>query len=185
MESANPPTASTASPALAVAPASVDDAALGALAARLAASLLARGEHAVTAESCTGGWIAKVLTDLSGSSAWFDGGVVSYSNAAKQALLGVREQTLNDHGAVSAECAREMVVGVRARFDADIAVSVTGIAGPTGGSADKPVGTVWIAWQRRHGKPEALLVGFDGDRESVRRQTVAAALTGLLERLAV
>ncbi len=168
--------------ATAIASASADDAVLAVLAGRLAETLLARGEHAVCAESCTGGWIAKVLTDLSGSSAWFDGAVVSYSNAAKQALLGVREQTLIDHGAVSAECACEMVAGVRARFDAHIAVAVTGIAGPTGGSPDKPVGTVWIGWQRRHGSPDAELFRFHGDRESVRRQTVAAALVGLLER---
>lgn len=182
MNPANPPPATAASSARIVTPDAVDDAALGELAGRLADALLARGERAVTAESCTGGWIAKALTDLSGSSAWFDGGVVSYSNAAKQALLGVGEQTLIDHGAVSAEVAREMVVGVRARFQADIAVAVTGVAGPTGGSPDKPVGTVWIAWQRRQGLPEAVLFHFDGDREAVRRQTVAAALIGLLQR---
>ena len=182
MSSTNPTTASAAGSALAIAPASVDDTALGELAGRLAEVLLARGERAVTAESCTGGWIAKVLTDLSGSSAWFDGGVVSYSNAAKQALLGVREQTLNDHGAVSAECAREMVAGVRARFDADVAVAVTGIAGPTGGSADKPVGTVWIAWEARDHTGEAACFLFAGDREAVRRQTIHAALSGWLQR---
>lgn len=161
----------------------VDDLALNELAQRLATRLLDRGAHVVTAESCTGGWIAKVLTDLSGSSAWFDGGVVSYSNAAKRSLLGVREQTLIDHGAVSAECACEMVAGVCTRFDADIAVAVTGVAGPTGGSPDKPVGTVWIAWQSRGTDAGASLFRFAGDRESVRRQTVAAALAGLLDRV--
>ena len=173
----------TVSSAAAPGAAIVDDSALNALARQLATTLLARGAHVVTAESCTGGWIAKVLTDLSGSSAWFDGGVVSYSNAAKQSLLGVRAQTLGEHGAVSSECAREMVAGVRARFDADHAVAVTGIAGPTGGSLDKPVGTVWIAWQARGQVAEARLFRFPGDRDAVRRKTVAAALAGWLERL--
>jgi nicotinamide-nucleotide amidase len=149
-------------------------------AGRVARWMIAHRQTLATAESCTGGWIAKTLTDLPGSSTWFAGGVVSYSNAVKQALLGVQTQTLIDHGAVSAECAREMVSGVRERFDTDLAVAVTGIAGPTGGTMDKPVGSVWIAWQERGTPPRARLFRFDGDRSAVRRQAVATALTQLL-----
>jgi nicotinamide-nucleotide amidase len=136
-----------------------------------------------TAESCSGGWIAKVLTDLSGSSAWFEGGVVSYSNALKQAVLGVRQETLERFGAVSEETALEMVSGALDRFDAGVAVAVTGVAGPTGGSPQKPVGTVWIGWKRRGVDAHATLFHFAGDREAVRRQTVAAALAGIRKTL--
>ena len=137
----------------------------------------------VTAESCTGGWIAKVLTDLPGSSSWFAGGVVTYSNEVKEALLGVGHGTLKRYGAVSEETALEMVSGALDRFSAGVAVAVTGIAGPTGGTPDKPVGTVWISWQRRGGAARAKHFHFTGDREAVRRQTVAAALVGLREML--
>ncbi|TAL83845.1 MAG: CinA family protein [Rhodanobacter sp.] len=137
----------------------------------------------VTAESCTGGWIAKTLTDLAGSSAWFDAGVVTYSYQAKEALLGVNPQTLERTGAVSEETALEMVSGALARFGAGLAVAVTGIAGPSGGTADKPVGTVWIGWKRRGGYGHAQWFQFAGDREAVRRQTVAAALAGLRKML--
>ncbi|MCD7097040.1 CinA family protein [Stenotrophomonas sp. MMGLT7] len=138
----------------------------------------------VTAESCTGGWIAKAATDIAGSSDWFDCGLVAYSYEAKQALLGVHAQTLEDTGAVSRETAIEMVSGALAHSGATIAVAVTGIAGPGGGSEDKPVGTVWIAWKRRGGYAEAQLFRFQGDRDAVRRQTVAAAVHGLLRLLA-
>ena len=137
----------------------------------------------VTAESCTGGWIAKTLTDLPGSSAWFDAGVVTYSYEAKEALLGVNPRTLARTGAVSEETVLEMVSGALARFGAGVAVAVTGIAGPSGGTADKPVGTVWIGWKRRGGYGHAQLFHFQGDREAIRRQTVAAALTGLRKTL--
>ncbi len=137
----------------------------------------------VTAESCTGGWIAKALTDLPGSSAWFHAGVVTYSYEAKEALLGVNPRTLEATGAVSEETALEMVSGALARFGAGLAVAVTGIAGPTGGMPDKPVGTVWIGWKRRGGYAHAQLFHFSGDREAVRRQTVAAALAGLRKTL--
>lgn len=138
---------------------------------------LRAGHHTlVTAESCTGGWIAKVVTDIAGSSEWFDCGMVAYSYEAKQALLGVRPQTLDEHGAVSRETAIEMVSGALVNSGASIAVAVTGIAGPGGGSEDKPVGTVWIAWKRRGRYPKAEAFHFDGDRDQVRRQTVAAAL---------
>lgn len=135
----------------------------------------------VTAESCTGGWIAKTLTDVAGSSAWFDCGMAVYSYEAKQALLGVNPHTLEQHGAVSRETVVEMVSGALVHSAASLAVAVTGIAGPGGGTADKPVGTVWLAWKRRGGYPHAAVFHFDGDRESVRRQTVAAALRGLIE----
>ncbi|HET6907601.1 MAG TPA: CinA family protein [Rhodanobacteraceae bacterium] len=149
------------------------------LARALAEALTQRREMLACAESCTGGWIAKVLTDLPGSSAWFECGVVAYSYEAKEALLGVNPHTLEQHGAVSEETAIEMVSGALARFGATIAVAVTGIAGPSGGTPDKPVGTVWIAWKRRGGYANAQAFRFDGDREAVRRQTVARALEGI------
>jgi nicotinamide-nucleotide amidase len=159
------------------------DAELAVSAVQVAADMQRHRLVLVTAESCTGGWIAKALTDLSGSSAWFDGGVVSYSNAAKESLLGVRRETLDRHGAVSRETVLEMVSGVLDRFGAGVAVAVTGIAGPTGGTPEKPVGTVWIGWKRRGGDARAKLFHFPGDREAIRRQTVAAALVGVRETL--
>jgi nicotinamide-nucleotide amidase len=152
---------------------------LMALAKSLGARLLAARDHLVTAESCTGGWIAKCVTDVAGSSEWFDCGMAAYSYEAKQALLGVRPQTLENSGAVSRETAVEMVSGALIHSGATVAVAVTGIAGPGGGTADKPVGTVWIAWKRRGGYAKAEVFHFGGDREAVRRQTVAAALQGL------
>lgn len=145
----------------------------------LGARLRAARAMLVTAESCTGGWIAKTLTDIAGSSDWFDCGIVAYSYEAKQALLGVRPETLEQHGAVSRETAIEMVSGALVHSGATLAVAVTGIAGPGGGSPDKPVGSVWLAWKRRGGYAHAQLFRFDGDRDAVRRQTVAAALHGL------
>ena len=161
---------------------SPNDAELEAIAETVGARLRASRDRLVTAESCTGGWIAKTVTDIAGSSDWFDCGMAAYSYEAKQALLGVQSQTLETHGAVSRETAIEMVSGALAHSGASIAVAVTGIAGPGGGTPDKPVGTVWLAWKRRGDYPRAELFGFDGDREQVRRQTVAAALRGL-ERL--
>lgn len=155
------------------------DAELDALARTVGDQLLAARRMLVTAESCTGGWIAKAVTDVPGSSAWFDCGMAAYSYEAKQALLGVRPQTLETHGAVSRETVVEMVSGALVHSGASVAVAVTGIAGPGGGTEDKPVGTVWIAWKRRGGYPVAELFHFDGDRDAVRRQTVAAALRGL------
>jgi nicotinamide-nucleotide amidase len=160
-----------------------DDTALDRLARRLGEHLLARGRTAATAESCTGGWIAKTLTDIAGSSAWFDRGFVTYTNEAKQDLLGVRADTLAAQGAVSEATVREMAAGALARSRADVAVAVSGIAGPTGGNAEKPVGTVWLAWADRAGTARAELCRFDGDREAVRRQAVARALRGLEELL--
>ncbi|MBE2211993.1 MAG: CinA family protein [Xanthomonadaceae bacterium] len=157
-----------------------DDHALDELARQAGEHLRGRHDSLVTAESCTGGWIAKTVTGISGSSDWFDSGMVAYSYEAKQALLGVRPQTLEEHGAVSRECVVEMVSGALVNSGASVAVAVTGIAGPGGGSADKPVGTVWIGWKRRGGYARAELFHFDGDRDAVRRQTVAAALAGII-----
>ena len=155
------------------------DADLYALAAAIATIFTDRGATLVAAESCTGGWIAKTLTDIAGSSQWFECGVVVYSYEAKEALLGVRPETLEHAGAVSKETVTEMVAGALARFGATVAVAVTGIAGPSGGLPDKPVGTVWIGWKRRGGYAQTELYHFAGDREAVRRQTVAAALRGV------
>ncbi|PWK92767.1 CinA family protein [Fulvimonas soli] len=164
-------------------PALPSDAELRDLAEQVAAEVRQQKLMLVTAESCTGGWIAKTLTDLPGSSAWFEAGVVAYSYEAKEALLGVNPRTLERLGAVSEETALEMVSGALARFGAGVAVAVTGIAGPSGGTPDKPVGTVWIGWKRRGGYAHAQLFHFPGDREAVRRQTVAAALVGVRKAL--
>ncbi len=148
-------------------------------AAALGARLQALHQSLVTAESCTGGWIAKVVTDVPGCSAWFEAGIVAYSYEAKQAQLGVRPETLMRVGAVSEETVLEMVSGALIQSGASVAVAVTGIAGPSGGLPGKPIGSVWIAWKRRGGYPKATLHHFHGDRDSVRRQTVATALKGL------
>ncbi len=160
------------------------DAELDALSRAIGERLLAMRHMLVTAESCTGGWIAKCMTDVPGSSGWFDCGMAAYSYEAKQALLGVRPQTLEEFGAVSRETVVEMVSGALVHSGATIAVAVTGIAGPGGGSEDKPVGTVWIGWKRRGGYARAEVFHFEGDRDAVRRQTVAAALRGLESQLA-
>lgn len=150
---------------------------------KLAAALLARGWLLATAESCTGGLIAGACTDLAGSSHWFERGFVSYSNAAKTELLGVPAELIAQHGAVSEPVARAMARGAVAHARAQVAVAVTGVAGPGGGSADKPVGTVWFGWQLP-GRTETECRRFDGDRAAVRAQTVAHALAGLVRRIA-
>lgn len=150
------------------------------LALRLGEQLMARSLRLVTAESCTGGWIAQVVTSIPGSSRWFDCGLVTYSNQAKSELLGVTADTLARHGAVSAETAREMAEGARWRCHGDIAVAVTGVAGPDGGSPEKPVGTVWIGWAMGSAPATTRAFLFPGDREAVRRAAVRAALEGLL-----
>lgn len=144
----------------------------------IADKLTREGQWLATAESCTGGWIAKTLTDLPGSSAWFAGGIVSYSNAAKHRLLGVSPETLAHHGAVSEETVQEMARGALRCFDATHAVAVSGVAGPEGGTEAKPVGTVWIAWADPSGV-RARLFDFPGDREAVRMHAVRAALAGI------
>jgi nicotinamide-nucleotide amidase len=153
------------------------------LARALGERLSERGVLAATAESCTGGWIAKLITDVPGCSAWFDRGFVTYSNQAKQEMLGVRGETLAAHGAVSEPTVREMARGALAHSTAGISVAVSGIAGPGGGTADKPVGTVWLAWARRDGPVAAECRRFGGGRDAVRRQTAQRALQGLLEHL--
>lgn len=159
------------------------DAAATAVVGEVAARLLARGEWLATAESCTGGLIAAACTDLAGSSGWFERGIVSYSNRAKQELLGVPPELVARHGAVSMETVLAMAEGLLARAPVQHAIAVSGIAGPGGGSAEKPVGTVWIAWASRGGEAQARHHRFDGDRTVVREQAVLAALRGLLERL--
>ena len=161
-------------------PQSATDDELRVLAERVGQALLRQGHMLATAESCTGGWISKIMTDVAGSSGWFDCGISAYSYEAKQALLGVRQETLTAHGAVSRETVLEMVSGAMIASGASLAVAVTGIAGPTGGTPEKPLGEVWIGWKRRGRYPIARVFHFDGDRESVRRQTVAAALLGLM-----
>lgn len=148
----------------------------------LARELLARGEWLTTAESCTGGWVAQSLTAIAGSSAWFERGFVTYSNAAKVDMLGVSENTLSRHGAVSEATARAMAQGALAHSRADWAVAITGIAGPTGGSPEKPVGTVCFAWAQKNGGCEAQTCHFSGERAAVREQSVCRALQGLLSR---
>ena len=154
------------------------------LATRLGELLLAQGLRLTAAESCTGGWIAKVATDIAGSSAWFDRGFVTYSNAAKTEMLGVRAATLAAHGAVSEAVVLEMVAGALAHSLAQVAVAVSGIAGPGGGSADKPVGTVWFAWSVPGAPPWARRLQFAGERGEVRHQAVRFAIEALVERLA-
>jgi nicotinamide-nucleotide amidase len=153
------------------------------LTARLAELLVRRDERLVVAESCTGGWVAKVCTDRAGSSAWFDRGFVTYSNEAKQELLGVSQSTLAGHGAVSRGTVIEMAAGALARSRAHWAVAISGIAGPSGGSAAKPVGTVWFAWAGTDGWQRACEERFAGDRDTVRACAVKWSLQVLVDYL--
>ena len=155
------------------------DAELQALAGELGDALRARQWNVATAESCTGGWIAKALTDVAGSSAWFGWGFVTYQNQAKAKALHVAEALIVDHGAVSEPVVRAMAEGARARSGAELVVAVSGIAGPEGGSQSKPIGTVWFAWSSPEGT-SAEVYRFDGNRETVRRASVQCALSGLL-----
>lgn len=152
------------------------------LARKIGERLKARGLRLATAESCTGGWVAMALTAIPGSSDWFERGYVTYSNAAKREDLGVAEETLRRHGAVSEEVAREMAAGALERARAQVALAITGVAGPSGGTQDKPVGLVCFAWALGS-KITSQTRRFDGDRESVRRQSVLHALEGVLELL--
>jgi nicotinamide-nucleotide amidase len=153
------------------------------IAKRVGEKLKAARATLVTAESCTGGWVAQAVTSVAGSSDWFERGFVTYSDDSKQELLGVRSETLARHGAVSEETAREMAQGALARSKGTLALAVTGVAGPGGGSATKPVGMVCFAWASKHAvKSETQR--FAGDRESVREQSVIRALDGVLEQLA-
>jgi nicotinamide-nucleotide amidase len=137
-----------------------------------------------TAESCTGGWIAEAVTMVPGSSDWFERGFVTYTYISKREMLGVKEATLEKHGAVSEDVVREMAQGALARSHAQVAVAVSGVAGPSGGTPDKPVGTVYFAWGMKNGEPRSETKRFAGDREAVRRQSVEHALTGVLAMLA-
>ena len=153
------------------------------LAATTGQLLLARNESLTLAESCTGGGLACAVTEIAGSSAWFDRGFVTYSNAAKSELLGVPEITIERHGAVSEATARAMAEGALAHSPAHWAVAITGIAGPAGGSADKPVGTVCFAWAGRDLGCQAQTRCCSGDRSAIRAQSVAYALRGLIHLL--
>ena len=145
--------------------------------------LIASDRSIATAESCTGGWIGQCLTGVDGASAWYEGGFVVYSNRAKIELLGVNKALIAMHGAVSSEAAQAMAQGALARVQADYVVAVTGISGPGGGQPNKPVGSVFFCWKPREGDEIFGHQVFDGDRESVRRQTVAFALSGLIRLL--
>ena len=153
------------------------------LAQQIGALLKSKNARLAVAESCTGGLIAKLVTDIAGSSDWFERGLVTYSNLAKQDLLGVSEDVLAHFGAVSRECADAMARGLMVMTPADWGIAVTGIAGPGGGSPDKPVGLVWLAWIRRGVAAEVEAFQFSGSREQIRTAAAAAALSGLLERL--
>ncbi len=159
------------------------DTELEALAHRVGVCLKSRQLVLAVAESCTGGWVAEVITSISGSSEWFDRGWVTYSNSAKQEMLAVAEKTLRELGAVSEETAREMAAGALARSHAQVALSVTGVAGPTGGTPQKPVGTVCFAWCLPGVETASATRHFDGNRDQVRRQSVVFALEELLRRL--
>jgi nicotinamide-nucleotide amidase len=156
------------------------------LAAAVVGELAAASKAVSTAESCTGGWVAKAITDIPGASAVFHYGIVSYSNGAKEQILGVRNDTLDIHGSVSEPAVTEMASGALNLSGADIAVAVSGVAGPDGGTQEKPVGTVWFAWATRDAgkvRIETNCEHFDGDRELIRELTVVHALQGVLDRL--
>jgi nicotinamide-nucleotide amidase len=154
------------------------------LAEDVGAALKRRGLMLATAESCTGGWIAEAITMVPGSSEWFERGFVTYTYLSKREMLGVREATLERHGAVAEAVVLEMAQGALARSHAQVAVAVSGVAGPGGGTPEKPVGTVCIAWDVQDGTPRAETQHFPGDREAVRRQSVERALKGVLALLA-
>ncbi len=163
-----------------------EDPTISQLATALIGELNRTNRAVATAESCSGGWIAKALTDVPGSSGCFGYGIVSYSNSAKESMLGVRNRTLAEHGAVSEPVVREMAQGTLRLSGADISVAVSGVAGPDGGSDEKPVGTVWFAWSMRG--PAGIttdtdLQRFEGNRESIRMQTVIHGLKGVRGRL--
>jgi nicotinamide-nucleotide amidase len=153
------------------------------LATQVGGALKSHGLMLATAESCTGGGVAQAITEVAGSSAWFERGFVTYSNLAKQQMLGVRETTLKQHGAVSEMTVREMVAGALANSAAQVALAVSGIAGPDGGIADKPVGTVWFAWGIKQGETHVQRYQLGGNRAEVRAQAVRIALQGLIDLL--
>jgi nicotinamide-nucleotide amidase len=150
------------------------------IAHQLGEALLAKGWMLTCAESCTGGGISAAITDIAGSSQWFERGFVTYSNLAKQEMLGVAQATLGSHGAVSEQTVKEMVAGALSHSEAQLGVAVSGIAGPGGGTAEKSVGTVCLAWQVKGNEPVVSTEHFSGDRAAVREQTIFCALQGLL-----
>jgi len=150
------------------------------LAVQVGAKLKSLGLMLATAESCTGGGVAQAITEVAGSSVWFERGFITYSNVAKQQMLSVREETLEQHGAVSERVVREMVAGALWHSSAQVALAVSGIAGPGGGTVDKPVGTVWFAWALRDGETDASKHHIDGNRSDVRNKAVLIALQGVL-----
>lgn len=167
-------------------PAGPDDARLDVLASQVGDALHARHAMLATAESCTGGWVAKILTDIPGSSAWFDRGFVTYTNQAKQDMLGVDAEVLTEHGAVSEPVVAAMARGALHASQAEYSLAITGIAGPGGATPDKPVGLVWFGWGRPAEAGMAIRTArhrFDGNREAVRRQAVLTALRGVLDDL--
>lgn len=157
---------------------------MDALVAEVGEALKNHNIMAVTAESCTGGMIAEALTAVAGSSAWFDRAYVTYSYESKREMLGVKETTIQRSGSVSKDCVMEMALGALQQSHAQVSVACSGIAGPSGGTPDKPVGTVWLAWARQgHGEIVTELLHFDGDRQSIREQTTRVALEGILKIL--
>jgi len=159
----------------------ISDDELQQLTTQVAQRLLARAWLLTTAESCTGGWLGKCCTDVIGSSAWFERGFITYSNQSKQDLLHVNAPTLTQFGAVSEQTASEMAQGALTESKADISVAITGIAGPDGGSVDKPVGTVCFAWATKNAGVETQIYRYEGDRDSIRRQAVKQALQGIIK----
>lgn len=153
------------------------------LSKRLGEFLKQRKLRLVTAESCTGGWVAQVVTSIPGSSGWFERGYVTYSNASKHDLLGVNLRTLDKFGSVSEACVREMAEGALQHSEADVSIAITGIAGPDGGLPTKPVGSVWMAWAGKGHETRARFGHFVGDREMVRQQAVMSSLQGLMDFL--
>ena len=151
------------------------------LAVQVGAALKSRALMLVTAESCTGGWVGEAVTMVPGSSDWYERGFITYTYISKREMLGVKAETLEQHGAVSEQAVREMVAGALAHSHAQVAVAVSGTAGPAGGTPDKPVGTVCLAWALKNGEPIAETRHFAGDREAVRRQAVERALAGVLK----
>lgn len=154
---------------------------MSAAAGKVADRMLGRGLMLTTAESCTGGWVAKAITDLEGSSRWFERGFVTYTNESKAEMLGVDPATVAAHGAVSEQTAAQMATGALANSRADVSLAITGIAGPGGGSPSKPVGTVCFGWALRGEAPVTVTCRFEGDREAVRRQAVVRALEGVMD----
>lgn len=156
---------------------------LDTLARAVSHELKRQGLMLVTAESCTGGWMAQIMTSIAGSSEWFERGFVAYTNLAKREMLGVKTTILSRYGAVSEQTARAMAEGALAHSHAQVAIAITGVAGPSGGTPEKPVGTVCFAWAGKKRDTLTRKQVYSGDRESVRRQSVATALQGILDFL--